>query len=333
MVLAVATAALAAPRAPRSDLLPTDELLTEPQPSSAAPSPRFSSHSGMLWMDDEPLHLKGINWYGFGSQISAFSGMYAVPPHWFLDFLEENHFNAVRVPLDLELLTDPTRVSAFITRGLCKNRSASAWSRLDRVVNASHRHGALASSRPPMTREHLDNATLRDALLQQHALVTSADPCASSLSGKPSLEVLDWFVDAFAARGILVLFDLHCLYPNCNAPKKWQARGPAAEPGLFFDAQHPLDATLDALHALAYNYKDKWNVLGVDVLNEPYRGTWAMNLTTDMDAYAVQAARVIHSKAPGWLIFVQGTMHSPDCRHLIDNLVKDLADGDENNCH
>ena len=29
----------------------------------------------------------------------------------------------------------------------------------------------------------------------------------------------------------------------------------------------------------------------------------------------LEAARAIHSEAPGWLIFVQGTRNSPDCRH------------------
>ena len=75
------------------------------------------------------------------------------------------------------------------------------------------------------------------------------------------------------------------------------------------------------------------SVIGADVFNEPTGGTWAEGKPTDFDAFAVAAARAIHSDAPGWLIFVQGTQNSPDCRHLIDDLVEDVVNGTANTCH
>ena len=75
------------------------------------------------------------------------------------------------------------------------------------------------------------------------------------------------------------------------------------------------------------------SVIGADVFNEPTGGTWAEGKPTDFDAFAVAAARAIHSDAPGWLIFVQGTQNSPDCSHLIDDLVEDVFNGTANTCH
>ena len=288
-------------------------------------------------MDDKTLRLKGINWHGFGSKQSVFMGLYALPPHWFLDFLEENHFNAVRIPLDLNLITHD-RKPGFMTKGRadCIDNS-SAWSKLDSVV----RDGWVYTKRVQTvkgTARRQEERDVRDELLQERALVTHSDPCDWG-SGKTSLQVLDWFVDAFAARGILVLFDLHCLSPGClaDSPKGNSSNkgGGAmnAIPGLFFDEHHKIESTLNGLGTLARRYHDQWNVLGIDVFNEPFRGTWNEGKDTDMDAYAVEAARRVHHVAPGWLIFVQGTMGSPNCSKLIDNLVKDVANGDQNNCH
>ena len=77
------------------------------------------------------------------------------------------------------------------------------------------------------------------------------------------------------------------------------------------------------------------SVIGADVYNEPTGGTWAEGKETDFDVFAVEAARAIHNVAPGWLIFVQGTMNSPDCKGIIDDLVGDVSNGGggPNNCH
>ena len=49
-----------------------------------------------------------------------------------------------------------------------------------------------------------------------------------------------------------------------------------------------------ALHTdmpwLAERYANATNVLGADVFNEPFGGTWATGAATDMDAFAVTAA-------------------------------------------
>ena len=154
--------------------------------------------------------------------------------------------------------------------------------------------------------------------------------------------MLDWFIDEFAARGIVVLLDLHCL----------DTGGTNASP-VFFNDDFSLDDTLAGWSAMAQRFATKWNVLGADVFNEPFGATWAEGADTDMDAFAVRAAAAIHEYAPEvratgaaerqtrdiysllpmmmlrsmspprprvaqWLIFVEGASASPNCTAMID---------------
>ena len=211
--------------------------------------PEFASRDGRLFMNEEPLLLKGINWYGFGTDQGVFLGLYAQPAEWFLDFLEETQFNAVRVPLDLDLILDDGRQPGYITPG---NRTCSMeqWSQLNLNISFDKR------STLPTQRDVLRDATRRDELLQERALAARGSPCASPLSEMSSLEVLDWFIDAFAARGILVLLDLHCLSPGCLAKSGGQKiiQGPQ----LFYDNTHPVEKVLEGWSTLAHRYSGKW---------------------------------------------------------------------------
>lgn len=142
-------------------------------------------------------------------------------------------------------------------------------------------------------------------------------PYKSPLMGMTSLEVLDWFVDQFAERGVLVLLDLHCL-----------DTGGTNKSPVFFNDQFPVTKVMEGWGKMAKRYGDKWNVLGADVFNEPFGATWAEGSATDMDAFAVQAAATIHADAPNWLIFVEGSSKSPTCSDTIDGDVVSCGYGD-----
>ena len=210
-------------------------------------------------MNGKPLHLKGINWYGFGTKQGVFSGLYAQPVSWFLSFLERNEFNAVRVPLDLELILN-NRKPGFIfpEHNEC---DAEQWSRL--VLNISP-DDDRSTTLPSSQRDVLRGAAQRDRLLQDRAiaardLVNNGSQCASHLSGMNSLAALDWFIDQFAALGILVLLDLHCLSPNCLKKKK-NGHGQEIQlgPQLFFDDENPVDLVLKGWKELAQRFAGKW---------------------------------------------------------------------------
>ena len=138
----------------------------------ATARPSFTSANGALLADGKPMELKGINWYGFETAQGVFHGLYAQPPSIFLDLLETHGFNAVRIPLDVDLLLDDRK------HGYIK---PEPWE-----ANATHCGGEI------------------DLLL-------GVGYCPSALMKKSALQTLDWFVDELGKRGILVLFDMHCL--------------------------------------------------------------------------------------------------------------------------
>ena len=277
--------------------------------------PEFFSRDGALFIDDEPLKLRGVNWFGFGTKQGVFSGLYAQPVSWFLDFLERREFNAVRVPLDLDLILNDRQPGLIIPEQSECNQTAEQreqWARWNLNISSVGR----STSTLPTQRGFFQDASRRDRLIQDRAFaerdrLLEGRLCGSHLQGMSSLALLDWFIDQFMDRGIFVLLDLHCLRPNCQS--KGEGRSP--RPPLFFDEEHPKQLVLRGWRSLARRFASKWNVIGADVFNEPGGATWAAGEPTDFDAFAVEAARAIHAEAPGWLIFVEGTRKSRGCEH------------------
>ena len=56
--------------------------------------PVYESADGAMSMNGTPLQLKGVNWFGFQTTTGVFHGLWSQPASFFLDFLEENDFNA-----------------------------------------------------------------------------------------------------------------------------------------------------------------------------------------------------------------------------------------------
>lgn len=102
------------------------------------------------------------------------------------------------------------------------------------------------------------------------------------------------------------MLDMHCL----------DTSGTDASP-VFYNSKYSVEDAISGWTAMAERYKDAWNVMGIDVFNEPSDGTWAEGLDTDMDAFAVSVATAVH-ETTDWLIFVEGTSKSPTCDGIID---------------
>lgn len=137
---------------------------------------QYSSVKGSVLVNGETVQLKGVNWYGYETTTGLFHGLWAQPASVYLDFLADNGFNAVRVPLDLDLMLND-REHGYV--------QPEPWEANSPENNCST---ALAWS---------------DA--------TETYYCPSQLMAMSSLETLDWFVGKFAELGILVLLDMHCL--------------------------------------------------------------------------------------------------------------------------
>jgi len=73
-------------------------LLPAKAQSCYAPSAlSFTSESGALWVNGAQFQLKGASWFGFETSDNVVQGLWAQSYTFFLDFLVNNGFNAIRV--------------------------------------------------------------------------------------------------------------------------------------------------------------------------------------------------------------------------------------------
>jgi chitinase len=76
--------------------------------------------------------------------------------------------------------------------------------------------------------------------------------------------------------------------------------------GLWYDGQHSQAEWVSDWQMLAQRYKNNPTVIGADLHNEPYNGTWGGGAPNDWAAAAELAGNAIGTVNPNWLIFVEG---------------------------
>ena len=106
---------------------------------------------------------------------------------------------------------------------------------------------------------------------------------------KPALNVMDIIIDYAASKGLWIILDFHRRQVGVGADGNPVGTGQTQQQWL------------DTWAMLATRYKDKTNVIGADLYNEPHLLTW--NTWAGM---AELAGNAIHQIAPSWLIFVEG---------------------------
>lgn len=77
----------------------------------------FFAKQSALFLNDDKLTLKGVNWFGFETETYDLHGLWKVSMSSILDFLTKNKFNAVRVPFSTEiaLALDKTKCTSINT--------------------------------------------------------------------------------------------------------------------------------------------------------------------------------------------------------------------------
>jgi len=102
--------------------------------------------------------------------------------------------------------------------------------------------------------------------------------------------------NAAAAHGLLILVAAHRL-----TPESWPGDG------LWYEEGFSEDDVKDDWSALAEQLCNQWNVVGVDLQNEPHTATWGKgNKRTDWNQAAGRLGNHVLSQCPRWLIFVEG---------------------------
>ncbi|EQC41237.1 hypothetical protein SDRG_01212 [Saprolegnia diclina VS20] len=135
------------------------------------------------------------------------------------------------------------------------------------------------------------------------ALVKNTPPNANVVNEyeSPGLNLTSYvsavqsIVRACGALGISVLLDIHYL----SVTDKGDA---------WFSDVTPESVTLQAMDVLTTNLCEDayWNVVGVDLKNEPWQTTWGDDGPKDFRRGATLLAQRMLAKCPNWLAFVEG---------------------------
>jgi endoglucanase len=67
-------------------------------------------HDNDIYLNDQIVKIKGINWYGFETTLRCLDGLFSHPLSYYLDTLTENHFNALRIPVALQMVLYDTKM-------------------------------------------------------------------------------------------------------------------------------------------------------------------------------------------------------------------------------
>lgn len=116
-----------------------------------------------------------------------------------------------------------------------------------------------------------------------------------AISVKNYMSLLKSILKVLRFRNIGVLLSMHTLTYSDNG-KLW-----------YNDDVSEADF-LKAIDILTSNLcsDEYWNVMGIDLKNEPYRGTWGDGTATDFRAGALKIANRMLKGCPKWMGFVEG---------------------------
>ena len=118
----------------------------------------------------------------------------------------------------------------------------------------------------------------------------------ADLQGLSALQIMDKIVAYAGDIGLRIILDHH---------RNDSGAGTSGN-GLWYDAQHSEAQWISDWQMLASRYAGDATVIGADLHNEPFAGTWGGGGATDWAAAAERAGNAIGSVNPDWLIFVEG---------------------------
>ncbi|ETW04196.1 hypothetical protein, variant [Aphanomyces invadans] len=111
------------------------------------------------------------------------------------------------------------------------------------------------------------------------------------------MSLLKSVITTLAYRKISVMISIHSLTPQSSG-------------GAWFNGAISKDMFLKAIDMLASELCSAhyWNVIGLDLKNEPYESTWGDNGPMDFHQGATIIGNRMLSKCPQWLAFVEGVV-------------------------
>mmetsp|Transcript_61590 Transcript_61590/g.102477 ORF Transcript_61590/g.102477 Transcript_61590/m.102477 type:complete len:601 (-) Transcript_61590:127-1929(-) len=125
------------------------------------------------------------------------------------------------------------------------------------------------------------------------------------LRGTTYIQMLQVVASKAARHGILVLLACHRIratYPGPSLHAEW----PGSWDGLWYDSTWTESRLLDNWHKLANYFCDAWNVIGVDLMNEPHGAGWGRGGTRDWRQGAQRLGNGVLARCSRWVIFIEG---------------------------
>ena len=116
------------------------------------------------------------------------------------------------------------------------------------------------------------------------------------LQGLSALQIMDKIVDYAGQLGLKIILDHH----------RSNAGAGTSDNGLWYDSQYTQAAWINDWKMLAARYAGDPAVIGADLHNEPYNGTWGGGGANDWALAAETAGNAIGTVNANWLIFVEG---------------------------
>jgi len=116
------------------------------------------------------------------------------------------------------------------------------------------------------------------------------------LKGLSALQIMDKIVDYAGEIGLKIILDHH----------RSDSGAGTSENGLWYNSQYTQAAWVADWKMLAARYADDPTVIGADLHNEPYNGTWGGGGVNDWALAAETAGNAIGTVNSNWLIFVEG---------------------------
>lgn len=126
------------------------------------------------------------------------------------------------------------------------------------------------------------------------------------LYGKTPLEVMDLVITEAQKQGLMILLDSHRL-------QDYSTSNPNIEE-LWYSDKFSEAAWIKTWTDLAKRYKNRTNVIGADLKNEPHgQARWGNNLqSTDWRLAAERCGKAIQAVNSNWLIVVEGVGNVPE---------------------
>lgn len=107
--------------------------------------PEFYAKNTGLYLDDKKIKLKGVNIFGFETEVYCLHGLWQVSLKSLLDFIQNNNFNAVRLPVSMELIfgLDTLKCKSINTSVNPELKDITAGKLLDLVIDECHKRNIL----------------------------------------------------------------------------------------------------------------------------------------------------------------------------------------------